>query len=126
RCRWHWDGADGWMQDLSRGNCHTGAPTARQDIELRQDGGGAKVIRRFAILAVALCAIAGSSLFADPASAQYVPGQPGCIPEPAQIDANTQTSGVLECIGCPPNVQANAFVLVDGEEVFIGSAQVSD
>lgn len=84
------------------------------------------MIRRFAILAVALCAIAGFSLFADPASAQYVPGQPGCIPDPAQIDANSQTSGVLNCIGCPPNVQANAYILVDGEEVLIGSAQVAD
>jgi LPXTG-motif cell wall-anchored protein len=93
---------------------------------LRQVGGGDKVIRRFAVLAVAVSLIAGFSLLASPAEAQYIPGQPGCIPEPDQIDANTSTPGVLECIGCPPNVRADAYVLVDGEEVFIGSAQTSD
>jgi len=84
------------------------------------------VIRRFAVLAVAVSLIAGFSLLASPASAQYIPGQPGCIPEPAQIDANTGTTGVLDCIGCPPDVRADAYVLVDGEEVLIGSAQTDD
>lgn len=81
--------------------------------------------RRFAVLAVAIGVIAGVAVFASPASAQYIPGQPGCIPEPAQIDENVSTPGVVDCIGCPPNVQANAYVLVDGDEVLIGSAQTS-
>ena len=84
------------------------------------------MIRRFAVLAMAISLVAGFAVLASPASAQYVPGQPGCIAEPQTIDADTATNAVLECIGCPPNVEANAFVLVDGEEVPIGSATVSD
>jgi LPXTG-motif cell wall-anchored protein len=61
-----------------------------------------------------------------PASAQYIPGQPGCIADPTQIDANTATSGTITCIGCPPGTTAGAYVVVDGEEVQIGSAQVGD
>lgn len=83
------------------------------------------MIRRFAVLAVALGVIFGLVLPAAPASAQYVPGQPGCIADPSEIQANVSTTGTLHCIGCPPGVQANAFVVVDGEEVAIGSAQVS-
>jgi hypothetical protein len=69
--------------------------------------------------------------FAAPVKAQYVPGQPGCIPDPATIDEDTQTSGVLNCIGCPPSTPgdptlAEAFIVVDGVEVAIGSAQVGE
>ena len=83
------------------------------------------MIRRFAVLAVALGVIFGLVLPAAPASAQYVPGQPGCIADPSEVQANAATPGTLHCIGCPPNVQANAFVVVDGQEVAIGSGQVS-
>jgi LPXTG-motif cell wall-anchored protein len=92
---------------------------------LRQVGGGDKLIRRFAVLAVVLGVIFGFVLPAAPASAQYIPGQPGCVADPDQIIADTVTQGVLNCIGCPPNSRADAFIVVDGEEVAIGSAQVS-
>jgi hypothetical protein len=65
-------------------------------------------------------------VFAAPAKAQYVPGVPGCIPDPPTINEDTETSGVLECIGCPPNTLAEAVIVVNGNEVPIGSAQVSD
>jgi hypothetical protein len=91
--------------------------------ELRLVGGGDKVIRRFAVIAVVIGAVVG---FATPVAAQYVPGEPGCIPDPAQISEDTETSGVLNCISCPPSVLAQAFIVVDGAEVAIGSAQVSD
>jgi hypothetical protein len=69
--------------------------------------------------------------FATPVTAQYVPGEPGCIPDPATIQEDTETSGVLDCIGCPPStpgnpVIANAVIVVDGVEIPIGSAQVDD
>jgi LPXTG-motif cell wall-anchored protein len=76
---------------------------------------------------MAISLVAGLAVLAPtPASAQYVPGQPGCIAIPSTIDENTVTNAVLQCIGCPPETQANAFVIVDGEEVPIGSATVSE
>lgn len=84
------------------------------------------MLRRFAILGVALGVIFGFVLPATSANAQYIPGQPGCIANPTEIDANTATSGVLNCTGCPPGTTANAYVVVDGDEVAIGSAQVDD
>jgi LPXTG-motif cell wall-anchored protein len=75
---------------------------------------------------VALGVIFGFVLPAAPASAQYVPNQPGCIQTPESINENEATPGTLQCIGCPPNVQADAFVLVDGVEVPIGSGQVEN
>lgn len=83
------------------------------------------MIRRSAVLAVAIGMIAGLGLFASPASAQYNPSA-GCIPSPSTIDANTATPGSIDCVGCPPSSQANAFVIVDGAEVLIGSATVAD
>ena len=61
-----------------------------------------------------------------PASAQYIPGQPGCIANPDTIQLNTATTGVLNCINCVPGASASAFVVVDGEKVLIGSATVSN
>lgn len=84
------------------------------------------MIRRFAVLATAVCVIAVFAVHASPAAAQYNPGQPGCIASPATINANEATAGTLECINCPPGVEANAFVVVNGDEVPIGSALVSD
>jgi LPXTG-motif cell wall-anchored protein len=84
------------------------------------------LFRKFAILGVALGVIFGFVLPAAPASAQYIPGQPGCVAEPSEIDANSATSGTLTCIGCPPGTTASAYVLVDGTEVEIGSAAVND
>jgi LPXTG-motif cell wall-anchored protein len=60
-----------------------------------------------------------------PASAQYIPGQPGCIADPTEIQANISTPGTLHCVNCVPGVQANAFIIVDGQKVGIGSATVS-
>jgi LPXTG-motif cell wall-anchored protein len=93
---------------------------------LRQVGGGDKLIRRFAVLAVALGVIFGFVLPAAPASAQYIPGQPGCVIDPDQIIADTETPGTIQCINCVPEAQANAYAIVDGEEVLIGSATVAD
>jgi LPXTG-motif cell wall-anchored protein len=61
-----------------------------------------------------------------PASAQYNPGQPGCIADPTEIQANVSTPGTLQCINCAPGAIATAYVVVDGEQVQIGSATVSD
>lgn len=86
------------------------------------------MIRRIAIVGMAASLLVAFSLVASisPASAQYIPGQPGCIAIPTEIDENVSTTGELQCIGCPPSVPAEAFVLVDGDEVLIGSATVSD
>jgi LPXTG-motif cell wall-anchored protein len=84
------------------------------------------LIRRFAVLAVALGVLFGVVAPFTPASAQYVPNQPGCISDPTEIPANVATSGTLKCIGCPPNVRADAFIIVDGQEIPIGSGQVKD
>jgi LPXTG-motif cell wall-anchored protein len=90
------------------------------------------VIRRFAVLAAVIGIVAGVLVVASPpASAQYNPGEPGCILDPAQINADTETPGVIQCINCPPSTPGNpviaeAFIVVSGNEIAIGSAQVSD
>jgi LPXTG-motif cell wall-anchored protein len=84
------------------------------------------LIRRFAVLVVALGVTFAFVLPTVPASAQYIPGQPGCIAEPSEIQANVSTSGTLQCVNCLPGVQAEAFIVVDGENVSIGSATVSN
>jgi LPXTG-motif cell wall-anchored protein len=123
------EGVSGSILDLGWLVCHNvldSSSYAPNTSGLRQVGGGDKLIRRFAVLVVALGVIFGLVLPAAPASAQYIPNQPGCIADPTEIQANVSTPGTLQCIGCPPEVQANAFIIVDGQEVAIGSGQVSD
>jgi len=76
-------------------------------------------------VAVALGVTFAFVLPTAPASAQYVPGQPGCIADPTEIQANVSTPGTLNCVNCVAGAQADAFVVVDGQKIPIGSATVS-
>ncbi len=116
---WTWDG---WFATM----CPDSSSHTSYTSGLRQVGGGDKLIRRFAVLAVVLGVFVAFAMPTPPASAQYIPGQPGCIADPTEIQANVSTPGTLHCINCVPGVQANAFIIVDGQKVAIGSATVSN
>ena len=59
------------------------------------------------------------------AAAQYVPGQPGFILDPDRLpDTGGQTT--IRGVGCPPDTEVNAFILVDGAEIPIGSGRSAD
>jgi LPXTG-motif cell wall-anchored protein len=83
---------------------------------------GGEVIRR---LAVVLGALAGLLLAtAAPASAQYNPSG-GFIIEPSTIP-DTGAEVFIEGIGCPAASTANISILVDGQEIFLGSTPVDN
>src|SRR4051812_39841580 len=118
-------GYAGSILDLSTRVCHTvpqqivkviRAPTGRRrrQVDTKVRGSGSRSRRDVAFV-----------LPTAPASAQYVPGQPGCIADPTEIQANVSTPGTLNCVNCVAGAQADAFVVVDGQKIPIGSATVS-
>lgn len=83
-------------------------------------------MRRFALVAIVVGAMIAFVLPTPPASAQYNPRQPSCIADPIEIQANVSTPGTLQCINCVANSPATAYIVVDGEQVQIGTGQVKD
>jgi hypothetical protein len=78
------------------------------------------VARRMVVLAVAfLMAMTGV------AHAQYIPGQPGFTITPDTCP-DTGCDVVISGVGCPPATEVNAYLIVDGREVFIGSGVSED
>ncbi|WP_334143546.1 hypothetical protein [Rhabdothermincola sp.] len=76
--------------------------------------------RRIVVLALALVLATGAV-----AHAQYVPGQPGFQLDPATLP-DTGGSTTISGVGCPPNVPVEGFILVGGQEIFIGSGMVKN
>jgi LPXTG-motif cell wall-anchored protein len=62
---------------------------------------------------------------ATPAQAQY-DGPCGLILNPPEIAADTATSIEVSGVCCPAASIADIFVVVDGQEVFVGTAQVAN
>jgi hypothetical protein len=83
---------------------------------------GALVKRRLLGLLVGATALFA---IAAPASAQYPPPV-GFIIDPSTIPAFTSTTVYIEGLGCPRASTASIFIVVDGEEVFLGSTPVDD
>ncbi len=73
-------------------------------------------------IAVGVLALLAS---AAPAGAQYVPGQPGIIVDPSEM---SDAGGVAEIqgFGCPAATPVDAYIVVEGEEVPIGSSTSED
>jgi hypothetical protein len=78
------------------------------------------VVRRMVVLAVALLmAMTGV------AHAQYIPGQPGFTIDPDTCPS-TGCDVVISGVGCPPATEVNAYLIVDGREIFIGGGVSED
>lgn len=75
------------------------------------------MVRRIVVLALALVVATGAVARA------YVPGEPGFILDPATLP-DTGGSTTISGVGCPPGVPVEAFILVGGAEIFIGSGVV--
>lgn len=78
------------------------------------------MVRRMVILAVALV-LATTGI----AHAQYIPGQPGFTIDPDTCPT-TGCDVVISGVGCPAATEVNAFVLVGGQEIFIGGGVSAD
>jgi len=78
------------------------------------------VVRRIVVLALALVMATSATAFA-----QYVPGQPGFEIDPPTVPS-TGGQVTITGVGCPPGSEVQAFIIVDGQEVFIGGGFVDD
>lgn len=76
------------------------------------------MVRRIVVLALTLVMATAVA-----ASAQYVPGQPGFQIDPGTVPS-TGGQVVITGVGCPPSVEVQAFIIVNGEEIFIGGGFV--
>jgi LPXTG-motif cell wall-anchored protein len=77
------------------------------------------VLLAFVVGVVALIGLAA------PASAQYVPGQPGIIIDPSEMP-DTGGTADIKGFGCEAASKVDGYIVVDGQEIFLGTTTAED